>query len=604
MIGLKFLPSIKCIAFKKFRFDILRNMHAMIEIYLKPMRAIIIFCLKSFKRVVFYFPRESFLALTKILSGEINIFSRNVRKIIFNIVTKKLVFINELIRKVYSVICRIVLKFRNILQNIILVVKTRLSSLRAKITKFIFGPLHKLGTYEKENPDRLLYPIIILNGKLLLELDTDREKTLEKFFRVFEEICFVKSSSLFEIKLKELLNGKNFPIESFHVPKRGEDSIQGTYIYLNKYIPMDCRYRRTELPADFGLNIYKISQEHDYKNFLNYLLGFYFRFNIWFKDEIGDGDFWFESNEINNLFMTFDLSPFIIYQEQANSFANCLEKQFKEEIDYRNKLGNQTTFGCWFEKLIKELRHANLPSEKDKSYWTITFFCLSPFFPFFWSLFVDFCGYLVFGHYGLCFIGIVLAIIFRKCNRLIYCDNLWDEIKEIYCSIIKFLNENYKKAIVSYLLSQLNPVLSRLISPLKILFGMFPVISSHELNFQAKLYVNNLHNSIKLCLSGQYLNNLSHATRHFKNELKTTSSPKMEILRGVGLSMQEVRGSNPRLFNHSFLKQYRFIYLNKLTDEQKKVILSRLSKSLELSIQGTTEIPLEWYNSMNLGDID
>jgi hypothetical protein len=65
---------------------------------------------------------------------------------------------------------------------------------------------------------------------------------------------------------------------------------------------------------------------------------------------------------------------------------------------------------------------------------------------------VDVCGYLLFGYYGIIFVGIILSVIIEKCKRLIYCDNLLDEIKLIYCEIINFLNNNYKKLIISYLL--------------------------------------------------------------------------------------------------------------------------------------------------------
>jgi hypothetical protein len=246
----------------------------------------------------------------------------------------------------------LVLKSRDLLRFIISSVKNRISNLHCKVINLIFGPTIKLGTYEKE---RLLYPIIILNGKLLVELDTLREKSLSNFFFQFEELYFDKYS-LYENKLKELLKGQNFPIESLHVPKAEE--ISGTYIYPRKEIPMDERYRPTKLPIDFALNVYKLTQEEDYKDFLNFILAHYFRFNIWHKEEMDS--YWFKSDEIHNLFMTFDLSSLILLQEQADSFANCLEKEFKAVIDYRYTSGEQTTFGRWFEKLIKELRQANL----------------------------------------------------------------------------------------------------------------------------------------------------------------------------------------------------------------------------------------------------
>ena len=67
--------------------------------------------------------------------------------------------------------------------------------------------------------------------------------------------------------------------------------------------------------------------------------------------------------------------------------------------------------------------------------------------------------------------------------------------------------------------------------------------------------------------------------------------PERDILKGVGLSMQEVRAANPRLFNHNFLNQYKVIYKFEvngkelITSDQQKIILDRLKKSLELAIQ-------------------
>jgi hypothetical protein len=141
---------------------------------------------------------------------------------------------------------------------------------------------------------------------------------------------------------------------------------------------------------------------------------------------------------------------------------------------------------------------------------------------------------------------------------------------------------------------------------------MFPVLSSRigggggELNVQANLYSETLKNSIKLCLSGQFnLNNLTLARQHFKLDLgEKKTSPNIEIVKGIGLSMQQVRGSNPRLFNHDYLNQYGFIHkIKALTGEQREAIQLRLRKCLEMSVQGPTEIPLDWYNSM-LSDLD
>ena len=242
--------------------------------------------------------------------------------------------------------------------------------LKSFLGKILFGKDFdlRLGRYEKDNPDRLSYPIIILNGKLLLELDTNSEKTIAKFFRVLDDNVYIDNTPLLHNKLKELLEGKDFPIESFNVPVY--ENIEGISIYPKTEMPLDDRYRPTRLPINFALKVHKISQEADYKNFLNYILSFYFGFNIWYKDEVED--YGFESDEIHNLFMTSDLSQFIIYQEQADSYADFLEKHFKDEIAYRRKNGLQTTFGVWFEKLIKNLRTASLPffSPSQKvEYW-------------------------------------------------------------------------------------------------------------------------------------------------------------------------------------------------------------------------------------------
>ena len=178
------------------------------------------------------------------------------------------------------------------------------------------------------------------------------------------------------------------------------------------------------------------------------------------------------------------------------------------------------------------------------------------------------------------------------------------EIRLIYYEIIEFLNNNYKTFIISYFLAQVNPFLNRLIIPFKILFGMYPLISSKELNTQAKLYANNLQNSIKLFLGAKYLNNLRGAHQHFKLDLKKTSeTPEREILKGVGLSMQQVRAQNPRLFNHSFLRKYKVIYkIKDLSLAQQKIILDRLKRSLEGAILDSSngEISSEWYNRMSV----
>ena len=487
-----------------------------------------------------------------------------------------------------------------------------LIAFKSFVGKILFGKDFdlRLGSYEKDNPNRLSYPIIILNGKVLVELDTSKEETIFNFFRaLYEHVDFDTSRSVFRSKLKDLLEGRNFPIESFHVPV--EESIEGTYIYSNTEIPMDDRYRPTRLPLNFALNIHQISQEADYKEFLNYILSFYFRFNILHKDEVED--YGFESDEIHNLFMTYDISQFIIFQEQADAYANFLEKHFKEEIDYRRENGLQTTFGDWFAKLIKNLRKASLPSKKEKvKKWQIMLFIFSPFLPFLGSFLMDICGYLIFGYYGIVFIGIILSVVLNKCKRLIYCDDLSTEIKLIYYEIITFLNNNYKTFLISYALAQLNPFLNRVMIPLKIIFGMlpFPLISSLEFNNEVKLYSNNLYNSIKLSLGAKYINNLKAAHQHFKLDLQTSiKMPERDILKGVGLSMQEVRAANPRLFNHNFLKQYGFIYEfdvkgKALTSDQQKIILDRLKRSLELAIQESIEIPAEWYQQICSGDKD
>jgi hypothetical protein len=85
-----------------------------------------------------------------------------------------------------------------------------------------------------------------------------------------------------------------------------------------------------------------------------------------------------------NDLMTLDLSPFFIYQEQANSVADHLSIIFEEELTDLNY-----TFSNWINQFINNLKRSNLPTQKDSVFGNNFFFLgvlvliLSPIIPVF-----------------------------------------------------------------------------------------------------------------------------------------------------------------------------------------------------------------------------
>jgi hypothetical protein len=225
------------------------------------------------------------------------------------------------------------LKCRDMLRYIILFVKNRISIIRCKLSNLIFGPTIKLGTYEKE---RLLYPIIILNGKLLVELSHRKFMRIEVFFSEF--LFYGEKAKIFEKRLMEILEGKDFPLETPLVPLNV--LAKETYLCENQ-IPHDNWYKPTNLSSDFTLALYKM-----WKVFLNLVICYYFC-NYFFETGFFE-PILIKDNEIFNKHMTLDLTPFFIYKEQAESVADYLEEKIFEDAEGLNNK--------WAKLLILGLR--------------------------------------------------------------------------------------------------------------------------------------------------------------------------------------------------------------------------------------------------------
>ena len=133
-------------------------------------------------------------------------------------------------------------------------VKNFVIYLRLRLVTILFG--EPLGTFWESDPRILAYPIIILNNKLLLELDRDNDRHWYGFFdyifsQIGSEIWDTNKEKEYCKKLNELLKGKHFPLESPFVSQK--EGVKPLYFNYPFDIPMENWYRHTNLDNDFTL---------------------------------------------------------------------------------------------------------------------------------------------------------------------------------------------------------------------------------------------------------------------------------------------------------------------------------------------------------------
>jgi hypothetical protein len=235
-----------------------------------------------------------------------------------------------------------------------------INKVKDRLYILLFG--FRVGNYSNEG--ELLYPIVILNNKLLFEMDHGNQDRWQKFVdNMFREINWGEDKEkLYEARLNQLLEGKHFPLESpYYIQKANKRPIN---FYYSDSIPMENRYRKVEFSTTFTLALYEEWKKDP--EFLTYVICKYFT-NYVFETLSGDYSI-ISLNDINimNNLMTLDLSPFFIYQEQANSVADNLSVIFKEDLTDLNY-----TFSDWINQFINNLKNnsfLNLPFEKNKNF--------------------------------------------------------------------------------------------------------------------------------------------------------------------------------------------------------------------------------------------
>ena len=340
--------------------------------------------------------------------------------------------------------------YRDILRKIILMTKYHIFVNHQILIRFIFGPTIKLGTYEEVDPFCLSYPIIILNEKLLVELAHRKTERMESFLGEFLGFSYGESVKAFEIQLREILEGKDFPLETPLVPSNIKWYDKEDYLHANK-IPESYWYRHTVLPSEFTLKLYKMWQQDP--EFLNFVICYYFA-NIILEGQRFYVLFMTDTDRYNK-YITFDITPFFIFQEQADSVANFLEKKvFKGTGSYE---------GEWGKALIEGLRNANLSKEvnektKKKTFdkFAIILLIISPFFGIIINFTLELFLFLITGRYGLMFIGIISFFIFKKIEKLIFSDNFLMDVKTILGEIINLIINNFKTVIFSIILAKIS----------------------------------------------------------------------------------------------------------------------------------------------------
>jgi hypothetical protein len=167
-----------------------------------------------------------------------------------------------------------------------------INKIKDKIYFRIFG--RRLGTFTEKG--HLLFPIIILNNKLLLELDDDSSrctKFIRSMFNIYQIFRSENKYLIYENKLVQILQGKENK-EKFPV-------------YFDGNI-----YKKLTFSKKFTVALYN-EWEKD-PEFLTYVICYYLLNYVFDHDEVNfDTDFIDDWN-YREEYITLDLSPFFIYQ--------------------------------------------------------------------------------------------------------------------------------------------------------------------------------------------------------------------------------------------------------------------------------------------------
>jgi hypothetical protein len=97
---------------------------------------------------------------------------------------------------------------------------------------------------------------------------------------------------------------------------------------------------------------------------------------------------------------------------------------------------------------------------------------------------------------------------------------------------------------------------------------------------------------IELLLTGQYIKSpfLLQGQKQFNLD-------KNKILKGLGIKIQTIRQEDPRLVNHSIIKNFLFIY--KIENPNEKLIIAkRFHEIYGVSIKDVLNLPAEWFDQM------
>jgi hypothetical protein len=375
-----------------------------------------------------------------------------------------------------------------------------INKFKDKIYFILFGP--RIGTFTEKG--HLLFPIIILNNKLLLEL-TDDSSCCEDFFRLFSYWMFnifteSPNWKFYEEKLFQLLQEKK---EKFPV-----------------YFDGGGNYKKLILSKEFTLMLYK-EWEKDTK-FLTFVICYYLRHYVFLGSMDFDTDF-MEPLVEREEYIKLDLSPFFIYQEQANSVADHLSIIFKEELTDLN-----SRFYYWIKILIDNLKKVNLPKKgnleinKKTQIKNILLFILIINGQFIISILCDIFIFLVLGKYGVVFLSIFLYSLLNKLKYYLV-NNI--SLKVIAFDIFSRLKFYIKSIILGILYSLIHPYLSKIIPILR----TFPIIISvSDPRAPILLFQRELKNKINLLLTNKYLIEPQILEQKFKKDRK-------EILKGLGI---------------------------------------------------------------------
>jgi hypothetical protein len=443
-------------------------------------------------------------------------------------------------------------------------INSYINKIKFRIYSILFG--NPLGTYEFDEEtgnNYLKYPIIILNNELLLELEEYSSSRLQCFCdEVFGDWrnnswTWSEKEMIFEEKLKELLKGKFFPVESPVCDQDIKYQLRPREFSFSYDLSYDLMFRQTVLPEDFTLKLYEEWQKDP--EFLTYVICKYLGYYVFEQLQINtEFDFkalmFMKDSSIFNNYATLDLTPFFLFKEQIDTVVNDLEKNFQYEIKNYKKHWHYK-WVCIFIKNLKE-KGNSFPSEKNqKIYKKIGFIILiiSPILPIIISIIYDILYIIILyniKYYYLLPLFILYILYNNKFNLI-----------NIFIKLIEFIRSQYKMLFLTYISTLVCPYFKFFIKRLpfyKTIFQMYPIlISTKDRNLQSILKERQLQNSLKLILLGKYTQDLD-ILRKNRNIFSNVEKTKLNI----GKSIHSIRIENPRLVNHKFLKDYRLVFTN------------------------------------------